>query len=132
MKSSAAILRVVVIFAASACSGSSSPISPSSSNPQTLPLTVGQSVERTWTEHGAVDHYELRAPSDGTLLVRLTWSDYSGVALTLADTRISQSSPIVATLAVKSGLRYRLTVADEYAWDYDQLFVKYVLTTAME
>ena len=144
MKSPAAILSALVVFTASACSGNPSPVSPSSSsktpsrstgtlssNPQ--PLTVGESARRTWTEHGALDDYELTAPSDGTLVVSLTWSsDYSGVDLKLGDEWISRNPPVVATLAVKSGQRYRLTVADRYAWDYDRIFVQYVATTAME
>jgi hypothetical protein len=144
MKSPAAILSALVILTVSACSPNPSPVSPSSSPTTPLrstgtlssdpqPITVGETARGTWTEHGALDDYELTAPSDGTLVVSLTWSsDYSGVDLKLADKWISRNPPVVATLAVKSGQRYRLTVADRYAWDYDRIFVEYVVTTAME
>ena len=148
MKVSAGILSTLLIFAASACGGSQGPISPSTTiapsspgtpptpgapafNPQTIP--VGQRVQSTWTEHGALDDYDLTAPFNGILVVRLAWSsDYRGVDLKLAGHWIVQDQPVVATLAVTSGQRYRLTVADRYAWDYDKIFVEYVLTTAME
>jgi hypothetical protein len=148
MKACAAILSTLLIFAVYACGGSQAPVSPSTtivpSSPGTPPtpgtpasnpptITVGQRVESTWTEHGALDDYDLTAPSDGMLVVRLTWSpDYRGVDLKLAGHWIVHDQPVVAALAVTSGQRYRFTVADRYAWDYDRIFVEYVLTTAME
>jgi hypothetical protein len=139
-----AIISLPIIFAAFACGSSQNLVSPSTTTasttgtaeskpPQTI--TVGQSIKRTWTEHGALDDYELTAPSDGTLVVRLTWSsppDYASVDLMVANRWIRQDPPVVATLAVTSGQRYRLTVADRYAWDYDRISVEYVLTATME
>lgn len=149
MKPNVAILSTLAIFVASACGGTQAPVSPSTtivssspgtpSSPRTPPVSiahsiiVGQTVHGTWTEHGALDDYELTAPSDGTLIVHLTWSPhYDGVDLKLAGHWLIQDQPVIATLAVKSGQRYRFAVADRYAWDYDQIFVEYVVTTAME
>ena len=148
MKPYVAVLSTLVMFVASACGDTQTPVPPSttiaSSSPGTPPsprtppvpiahsIIVGQNVHGTWTEHGALDDYELTAPSDGKLIVHLTWSPhYDGVDLKLADHWLVQDQPVVATLAVKSGQRYRFTVADRYAWDYDQIFVEYVVTTAM-
>jgi len=83
--------------------------------------------------HGAVDSYDLAVPSDGTLVVRITWPMTQGrVEFDFDGSIVSQNaSPIVARLAVKAG-RHRVAIGDGAPWDYDVFRLDYVMTTAME
>jgi hypothetical protein len=80
--------------------------------------------------------FELTASSDGRLVARLSWDPGQGrLELHLADAVVSPVppdwSPIVGTLPVVAGRTYRLRVADYAAWDYDQLFLPFVLTASI-
>lgn len=47
------------------------------------------------------------------------------------DVRFIQSPPTVATLRVTAGRTYRLKVVDGAPWDYDEMYVPFVLSTSM-
>jgi hypothetical protein len=100
-------------------------------------IRVGEEVTGALTAHGAENLFELTAPADGTLSARLSWDSTHGrLTLMLADTRFSpvpfDASLIVGTLPVVAGRRYRVRVADGAPWDYDDLFLPFVLTTSIE
>jgi hypothetical protein len=142
MKRYVALLGSLVLGAACTSNSSRLPTSPSVPN-TTSPsvafreITVGEAVTGTLEVHGAANVFELTAPSDGTLVARLTWAPTQGrLALWLADTLSSSSQddkpPIAGTLTVIAGRKYQVTVADYAAWDYDNLSLPYVLTTDMQ
>ena len=96
---------------------------------------TSENVTGTLQVHGAKNVFELTAPSSGTLVARLSWSSTQGrLELWLADTLSAQSDkpPIAGTLTVVAGQKYRVTVTDAAAWDYDELFLPYVLTTDIQ
>jgi hypothetical protein len=96
-------------------------------------ISVGEEVHGTLTVHGAQWIYELTAPSDGTLVVHLSWDpDRGRLELTLADTRFGSDPPIVGRLRVAAGQRYRVTVEDGAPWDYDELLLPFSLTSSIE
>jgi len=86
--------------------------------------------------HGVQDVFELSAPRDGTLIVRLSWDIAQGrLSLSVLDGRLNPRTgdpPIIATLPVEAGSAYRLRVADAAPWDYDVFHLRYVLRTAIE
>jgi hypothetical protein len=84
--------------------------------------------------HGDKRVFELTASSDGTLVARVTWDRSRGLLeLMLGDKRFAPSAPeaSVGTLVVVAGQRYRMSIADGAPWDYDDLFVPFVLTTSI-
>jgi len=99
-------------------------------------ISVGEEVKDTLTFHGDQRVFELTAPSEGTLVARVRWERSQGVLdLMLGDRWFGDSSPegsIVGMLLVVAGQRYRVQVADAVPWDYDDLFVRFVLTTSLE
>jgi hypothetical protein len=101
-------------------------------------ISVGEEVTDTLTVHGTQKLYQLTAPSDGTLIVRLSWEPHRGLLeLTLADRSFASSPPdwlppIVGELSVAAGRTYSVKIADGAPWDYDDLYLPYVVTTSME
>jgi hypothetical protein len=100
-------------------------------------ISVGEQVSGTLTAHGTSMLFDLTAPSDGTLVVRLNWDPQQGsLELHLGDRVLYAVPPaqslIVGRLRVTAGRTYRLRVADFAAWDYDDLFLPFVLTTSIE
>jgi hypothetical protein len=147
MRQLGALLCLLIL--ASACGGGGTlPAAPSpvtSPNP-TIPspapaapqvISVGKEVKDSLTSHGTDRLFELTAPSDGTLVVRVGWDPRQGrLQLEIADRQFANfpdnSSPIVGELSVVAGGKYRVRIADGAAWDYDNLFLPFVLTTSME
>jgi hypothetical protein len=80
--------------------------------------------------------FELTAPSDGTLLVDLSWEVYPGLGssltLQLEDVVFDYWPPIVGTLQVVAGQTYRVAVLVEVDpwWLWDP--IPFVLTTSIE
>jgi hypothetical protein len=97
-------------------------------------ISVGERVEGALAVHGSHKAYELTAPSDGLLVVELSWNTKQGnLELWLEDTQFAQhASPTIGTVTVSAGRRYRLRVFDGAPWDYDDLYVPFVLTTTIE
>jgi hypothetical protein len=113
------------------------PSTPPPSPPAGRVISVGDEVNDTLTFNGADRVFEVTAPSDGTLVVRLSWDPSQGrLELELADRRFAHFpdnwSPIVGNLPVLVGGRYRVRVADGAPWDYGGLFLPFVLTTSLE
>jgi len=140
MKHHPTLLGLLVLCAAACGSNSRPPTTPSIPS-ATAPsvavrgIAIGENVTGTLQVHGAKNVFELTAPSSGTLVARLSWSSTQGrLELWLADTLSAQSDkpPIAGTLTVVAGQKYRVTVADAAAWDYDELFLPYVLTTDIQ
>jgi len=96
-------------------------------------IAVGGEVHDALTFHGDKRIFELTGPSDGTLVVRVTWDpDRGRLELKLSDTTVASDPPIVGRLRVAAGERYLVTVADYAPWDYDDLFLPFVLTASVE
>jgi len=143
MKHQAALLGFLVLAAACGSNSSQLPTSPSvpsvpagtSTSVAVRAISVGEEVTGTLEVHGTRNVFELTAPSDGTLVARVSWRPTQGrLELWLADTLSSQADkpPITGRLTVVAGRKYRVTVADYAAWDYDTLFLPYVLTTDIQ
>jgi hypothetical protein len=96
---------------------------------------VGEEVAGTLAVHGSEDVFELTAPSNGTLTARLSWAPTQGrLELWFGDILPSQPDgpPIVAEIHVAAGRKYVVKVVDGAPWDYDNMFLPYVLTTALK
>jgi hypothetical protein len=108
---------------------------PSPAPPAIAPIALGEQVTGTLTAHGTKKAFELTSPSSGTLVVQLTWDRKQGLPeLLIADRQFSglDGSPIVGRLAVVAGHKYVVTVADGAPWDYDDLFLPFAFTTAIQ
>jgi hypothetical protein len=116
------------------------PAIPSATSTATLPRSIiimDKEVSGTLEFHGAEIVYELTAASDGTLVVRLDWAPEQGrLQLELADKLFANfpdnRSPLVGTLPVAAGMKYRIRVSDGAPWDYDDLRIPFVMTTSVE
>jgi hypothetical protein len=153
IRAGAGTTAACLLVLASACgSGGSAPVTPlqptvvPSPRPPSLPpppqggrqINVGEEVTDTLTAHGTQKVYQLTAPSDGTLIVRLSWEPHRGLLeLELADRSFGSSPPdwsppIVGELSVAAGRMYSVKIADGAPWDYDDLSLPYVMTTSIE
>jgi hypothetical protein len=101
-------------------------------------ITVGTDVTDTLMAHGNARFYEVTAPAEGILVVRVSWKRADGsLEMKVADSRfptssVDESMQIVAKVPVIAGLMYPVTVADAAPWDYDVLRLSFVVTTSME
>jgi hypothetical protein len=100
-------------------------------------INVGIEIKDSLTLHGTDRLFELTAPSNGTLVVSVDWDPKQGrLQLDLADRQFANSPdnwpPIVAKLSVVASGKYRVRVSDGAPWDYDNLFLPFVLTTSIE
>jgi len=101
-------------------------------------ISVGEEVTGTLEGHGAGQLYQLTAPSDGTLIVRLSWEPHRGLLeLKLADMQFTASPPdwsppVVGELSVAAGRTYSVKISDGAPWDYDDLNLPFVMTTSIE
>jgi hypothetical protein len=124
-------------------SRAASPTPPTAPPPPLAPpdqvrqITVGTEVEGLLTAHGGSTFFALTAPLDGMLVARVSWDRSRGVLeMNLAGTRFGpipgDRSFIVGELSVVAGQRYQIVVADGAPWDYDNLYLPFVLATAMK
>ena len=109
---------------------------PSAPPDQVRHITVGTEVEGLLTAHGGSTFFELIAPLDGMLVARLSWDRTRGVlGMNLDGTRFgpipADASFIVGKLAVVAGRRYQIVVSDGAPWDYDNLYLPFVVATTM-
>jgi hypothetical protein len=77
--------------------------------------------------------FEITGKADGALTLSLTWDPSRGAIELWLDDRGVQGNPpgrIASTLPIVRGQRYLLRVADAAPWDYDDLHLPFVLTTA--
>jgi hypothetical protein len=94
-------------------------------------------VTDTLTGHGTARFYQLTVPSDGTLIVRVSWDPHRGsLELELADRRFASSPPdwsppVVGELSVAAGRTYSVKIADAAPWDYDDLNLPFVVTATI-
>ncbi len=99
-------------------------------------INVGEPVDATLVNQAQT--YDLTAPSNGTLVLKLSWDASNGarLKLTVANTRFDASapnwSPIVGRVAVSKGQAYQVDIdAETSPWDYGYED-HFVLTTAIE
>ena len=103
-----------------------------------LQISIGEEVTGTLEGHGTKMLYQLTAPSDGTLIVRLSWEPHRGLLeLEVADRSFASSPPdwsppIVGELSVTAGRTYSVTIADGAPWNYDDLNLPFVMTTSIK
>jgi hypothetical protein len=72
-------------------------------------------------------------PSDGFLVVRLSWNATQGsLELWLDDQQFTGTSLIVGKLRVAAGSTHRIKIADAAPWDYDDFHVRFDLATSLE
>jgi hypothetical protein len=117
------------------------PAAPQSTTP--TPQVIGVGEEVTGTLHTGtfvtvagvfppVEElvYDLIAPSDGTLIVQLSWDPFGGrIDLQLEDVGFSSWPPTFGTLPVAAGQTYRLTLSICCPWDLVE--VSFVMTTSI-
>lgn len=109
------------------------PVPPQDTTQAPRPIGVGEEVNDALTFHGAERLFELTAPSDGVLVVRLMWPpDRGRLELATGELRWTGAGVIAATIRVAAGRKYQLSVADGAPWDYGDFFVPFVLTTSIE
>jgi len=108
------------------------PDPPPSAAPTVPQIDVGEGVDDALTVHGSAKLLELTALSDGTLVVQLSWNSSQGsLELWLDDRQFIGSSLIVGKLPVAAGTTHRIKIADGAPWDYDELYVRFVLATSL-
>ena len=106
---------------------------PPPASPTVPHIDVGEIVEDALTIHGSARLFALTAPSDGALVVQLSWNANQGsLELWVDDEQFVGPSPIVRTLHVAAGSTHRIKIVDGAPWDYDDLYVRYVLATSLE
>jgi hypothetical protein len=65
--------------------------------------------------------------------VQLSWNTNQGsLELWVNDEQFMGPAPIVRTLRVASGSTHRTNIVDGAPWDYDDLYVRFVLATSLE
>src|SRR5262245_34186675 len=90
-------------------------------------IRVGEEVKATLRGHGHEIRYELTAPSNGVLVVRLTWDTTVGrLELGLAEKQFVSPSPLTGRVSVAAELKYQVSVADGNPWAYDDLVLPFV------
>ena len=96
-------------------------------------LDVGQEIKDSLTSHGDRRAYELTAPSDGTLVVRLNWERDYPLELHLADSRLAgRIGPMTNRLTVVAAQKYIVSVHDGAPWDIDELLLPFALKATIE
>jgi hypothetical protein len=99
-------------------------------------INIGEEVRSGLVKHDTYATFELTAPADGKVIVRLNWNPEDGrLEAILPDQHIVPSQndgSIVATFAVTVGRMNRIIVADGEPWDYGTLNLPFVLTTSIE
>ena len=112
---------------------------PSSPTPASSPtlISVGEEVTGVIEDPSDSYVYELIAPSNGMLTARLTWepAQAGSPLLSVADSVFfaADSSPVVGSLPVSAGQKYRVTVTDPATpWDYGGVYVRFKLNTSIE
>ena len=84
--------------------------------------------------HGASRLYDITPDAQGTLRLRITWTDRGLLEVWLDDRPIAQddSGRIDVDVAVRAGQRYRLWVGDGSPWDYGDWVLTYQMTTRLD
>ena len=104
-------------------------------------ITLGQTLEGALIGTGFVQNvYTLTAPSDGTLIVNLTWTPDRGAPELYLEMYVDDasfrnsdnSSPLIVKVRVVAGRTYRVKVQGGSPWDYGDLNLPFVLATSME
>jgi hypothetical protein len=119
------------------------PVPPAAPVPPPLPpplspaarvIRIGERVEGALTGHGTRQLYELTTMSQGMLVAELSWTgEHRLLELQLDDkVFVSDRFGATGTLEVAAGRTYRVSVSDGAPWDYDELFVRFALTTSMK
>jgi hypothetical protein len=106
--------------------------------PQPVPgqITVGVELKDTLVGNATERRYELMAPRDGLLALRLSWPWSDGrLALTLGDEQFAPgptgAGPINVKVPVTGGRTYSVRVSD-VPWPYGEMRVTFTVTTSME
>jgi hypothetical protein len=96
-------------------------------------INVGEDVQEALTVHGSAKLLELTAPSDGTLVVQLSWNANQGsLELWLDEQQFMGASLIVGKLRVATGSKHLIKIADGAPWDYNDLYVRFVVAASLE
>lgn len=97
-------------------------------------IAAGEAIDALLTDNRASRLFGFTAPSDGLLVVQVTWNAAHG-ALRLSVDRLHfyDRSPIVGTLPVIRGRAYTITIADAAPWDnYGGLHLPFAVTVSMK
>jgi hypothetical protein len=96
-------------------------------------IIAGQTIEDALTMHGTSRVFQFTAPSDGTLVVQVSYSGALGfLELELEGKQYFGRPTIVGNLRVTAGTEYGIEVADGSPWDYDDMNVRFTLTASMQ
>jgi hypothetical protein len=136
-----------VVLAASACGDRGGPNLPATPTPVVVappappgptatrqPLGLGAPVTGALTFHGDRKLFEVRAPANGVLIVRVSFDARAGrIELQLQGERFPSDGPqVVGRVAVSAGRIYHIDVADGAPWDYGDFSLPFELTATFE
>jgi len=101
------------------------------------PIVVGSPVAGTLRAHDTAVQYQLVAPRDGTLFVRVTWEASRGaIEMRLAGTPFSTAPdmrpPVTGRIQVRAGQPYPIWIGDAAPWDYGEVNLPFVVVTSLE
>ena len=100
-------------------------------------IVIGEELSDTLMGHGDQKFYQVTAPFDGTLVLRVGWDHHQGILSVKVENTWFQPSPgdgsaLVAEMAVDAGRSYMVRIADAAPWDYDDLRLPFVVTARMK
>jgi hypothetical protein len=96
-------------------------------------VSVGETIEAELTSHGSSLTFRVTPSSNGTLVVQVSYDRTQAILeLDFDGKYVAADEPILVKLPVIAGREYRITVGDGAPWDYDDLYVRFALTTSMQ
>ena len=100
-------------------------------------IGVGDSIAGTLRAHDTAVQYQLVAPRDGTLLVRVTWQASRGaIEMRLAglafNTWPDMRPPLTGRIQVRAGQPYPIWIGDAAPWDYGEFDLPFVVVASLE
>jgi hypothetical protein len=108
---------------------------PPPSPPATGVISIGEEVIDTLTSPAESRVYELTAPSNGTLVARVSCEQALELYFPghLSESVFeSDGVSIIGKLPVVAGQQYGIVVDHDAPWDYGGVSVRFVLTTSIE
>jgi hypothetical protein len=85
--------------------------------------------------NGAIQTFELTAPTAGTLTVTVKWDGKDGIIeLQIGGKQFGfeRGNPLTGGITVAAGQKYLITIADAAPWDYQGLHLAYTFKSSID